>query len=81
MDWALSNRHRLDVVPLDRESDDGARGHLRDGRVLPIDERFVNHWNHDPWRLDQGGSGRYLADGASFLLPYYLGRHHGFVKE
>ena len=81
-DWALSNSHRLDVVPL-REQEDGRglRGHLLDGRVLPIDERFVNHWNHDPWRLDHGGQGRYLADGASFLLPYYLGLHHRLIEE
>ena len=63
------------------QDDRGARGHLLDGRVLPIDERFVNHWNHDPWRLDHGGQGRYLADGASFLLPYYLGLFHGLIEE
>jgi len=22
-----------------------------------------------------------LADGAAFLLPYYLGRYHGFIEE
>ncbi len=80
-DWGLSNSHRLDVVLLREQDDRGARGHLRDGRALPIDERFVNHWNHDPWRLDHGGEGRYLADGASFLLPYYLGLHHGLIEE
>jgi len=81
-DWALSNSHRLDVVLLrDQQERRGVRGHLLDGRVLPIDERFVNHWNHDPWRLDHGGQGRYLADGASFLLPYYLGLHHGLIEE
>lgn len=81
-DWALSNSHRLDVVLLRaQEERRGVRGHLLDGRVLPIDERFVNHWNHDPWRLDHGGQGRYLADGASFLLPYYFGLHHGLIEE
>ncbi len=65
----------------DQEERRGPRGHLLDGRVLPIDERFVNHWNHDPWRLDHGGQGRYLADGASFLLPYYLGLYHGLIEE
>jgi hypothetical protein len=57
------------------------RGCRRSGKVLPIDERHVDHWNHDPWRLDQGGDGRQLADGASFLLPYYLGLYHGFIVE
>lgn len=81
-DWALSNSHRLDVVLLPQQEERrGLRGHLIDGRVLPIDERFVNHWNHDPWRLDHGGQGRYLADGASFLLPYYLGLYHGLIEE
>ncbi|MDX1385910.1 MAG: hypothetical protein R3190_19825, partial [Thermoanaerobaculia bacterium] len=77
LDWRLDNSHRLDVVFIDEDG----RGSLRDGRVLPIDERWVNHWNHDPWRLDHGGEGRRLADGASFLLPYYLGLHLGYVTE
>ena len=49
--------------------------------VVPIDERYVNHWNHDPWRLDQAGDGRTLGDGAAYLLPYYLGLWKGYVKE
>jgi hypothetical protein len=49
--------------------------------VLPIDERYVNHWNHDPWRLDQGGNGQELASGASYLLPYYMGLYYGFLRE
>ncbi|MCS6954177.1 MAG: hypothetical protein RMK57_05975 [Bryobacterales bacterium] len=54
---------------------------MRDGRVLPMDERFFEHWNHDPWGLDSSGDGRILADGAAFLLPYYLGLYHGFVSR
>jgi len=36
---------------------------------------------HDPWRLDEAGDGSTLADGASFLLPCYLGLYHGFIIE
>ena len=87
--WRLKNSHRLDVVPLPnfmRDSDEFRdapfrKGHRVDGKVLPIDERFVGHWNHDPWQLDQGGNGQELADGASYLLPYYMGLYHGFIKE
>ena len=79
VDWRLDHRHRLDIVELRPSARDRARGHLRDGRVLPIDERHVGHWNHDPWALVQGGEGRRLSDGAAFLLPYYLGLHHGFL--
>jgi hypothetical protein len=56
-------------------------GYRVDGKVLPIDERYVGHWNHDPWRLDHAGDGRTLGDGAPFLLPYYMGLYHGFIKE
>ena len=76
--WALRNSHRKDLLIT---SGAPGRGTRRDGKVLPIDERFVDKWNHDPWRLDYPGDGRTLADGASFLLPYYLGLYHGFLDE
>jgi hypothetical protein len=40
----------------------------------------VDQWNHDPWELDQGGDGLELADGGSFLLPYYMGLYHKFIE-
>jgi hypothetical protein len=82
--WAMKNSHRKDVKPLwphAARSRPGIRGHSRDGRVLPIDERYVEYWNHDPWQLDYAGRGRGLADGASFLLPYYMGLYHGFITR
>ncbi len=82
--WAMNNSHRKDVVRLPGyalESRDDLRGHRRNGLVLPIDERYVDQWNHDPWRLDYKGDGRHLADGASFLLPYYMGLYHKLLVE
>lgn len=82
-DWRHDNTERLDVVllpdwvRLGRRG--GPRGHRRDRKVLPVDERSLGHWNHDPWSLVSSGSGRELHDGSSFLLPYYAGLHHGFV--
>lgn len=78
VDWALDNSHRIDLIRLDGEYDRGMR---RDGKVLPIDERYVDHWNHDPWRLDSPGNGSRLADGASFLLPYYLGLYLDLIAD
>ena len=78
VDWGLRNSHRRDLQVL---RDDETRGTRRDGKVLPIDERFVEHWNHDPWQLDYEGEGRRMADGASFLLPYYMGLYYGFLVE
>lgn len=83
-DWAHRNSHRRDIVllpPHMRENRKELYGRRTDGKVLPADERFFSHWNHDPWRLDSGGNGTELADGAVFLLPYYLGLHHGFLKD
>jgi hypothetical protein len=81
VDWGLANSHRTDVVPLAPHIRGDGLGAGVDGKVLPIDERYVGHWNHDPWRLDFRGDGRTLGDGAPFLLPYYLGLYHGFIKE
>ena len=53
----------------------------KNGKVIPVDESHFNHWNRDPWRLDTGGDGRLLANGAVFLLPYYMGLYHGFIIE
>ncbi|MDQ2949074.1 MAG: hypothetical protein M3Y27_24575, partial [Acidobacteriota bacterium] len=80
--WALTNSHRKDIVLLpDYVRGSERRGSRRDGRVLPIDERYVDKWNHDPWALDSRGDGRRLADGASFLLPYYLGLYLKFIEN
>jgi hypothetical protein len=83
VDWRMTNSHRQDIVPLPAYAREGtaSRGYRNTGKVLPIDERFVEHWNHDPWQLDQGGEGRRLADGSSFLLPYYMGLYYGFVQK
>jgi hypothetical protein len=82
--WAHTNSHRIDIVPIapgrfGRRA--GPRGHLHSGQTLPVDERFFDHWNHDPWSLNTGGNGTELGDGAVFLLPYYMGLYHGFIVE
>jgi hypothetical protein len=80
--WSFQNSHRLDVVALPRAAYRvRPGGHLRNGGVIPIDERGLEHWNQDPWRLDEAHDGMTLTDGAAFLLPYYLGRYHGFIQE
>ena len=57
------------------------RGRRTNGKVLPVENRHFNHWNTDPWDLDYGGSGTELGSGTVFLLPYYMGLHHGFVEK
>ena len=81
VNWRVTNSHRKDIRPLPDSSRGAARGFRRNGKVLPADERYIEHWNHDPWALDQGGDGRRLADGNAFLLPYYLGLFHKFIAD
>ena len=80
--WPFKNSHRLDVVPLATGSwGRGRNGHRVNGKVIPIDERSISHWNHSPWRLDEEGhSGQSLTDGAAFLLPYYMGLYRGYIE-
>lgn len=86
--WAHHNSHRLDLVPLRRQQmvdftadQRPRRGYRVNGKVLPVEERFFNHWNTDPWNLDYGGDGRGLASGTVYLLPYYMGLYHGFIEK
>ena len=86
-DWRHSNNHRIDLQKLhhwnrtfDRE-DNSRKGYRVNGKVFPVDESHVNHWNHDPWDLTTGGNGQNLSTGTVFLLPYYMGLYHGFIAE
>ncbi|MFI6538669.1 hypothetical protein ACIBHY_39885 [Nonomuraea sp. NPDC050547] len=83
IDWKQTNSHRLDIVNLNQhirpDSDPKKLGLLRAGTVLPIDERVISHWNHDPYKLDQGGDGYGEHDGTSYLLPFWMGRYHRLI--
>jgi hypothetical protein len=86
-DWSHRNSHRLDLQQLHDSTADPfeyrfeGKGYRVNGKVLPVDERHFAHWNHDPWQLDYAGSGRSLACGSVFTLPYYLGLYYGFIQD
>ncbi|MCX6625359.1 MAG: hypothetical protein NTY38_30725, partial [Acidobacteria bacterium] len=85
VDWGHRNSHRKDIIHLRTfladDDEIAGVGYRRNGRVLPADERYFSYWNHNPYRLDTGGDGHSLADGAVFLLPYYMGLYHRFIEE
>jgi hypothetical protein len=74
--WSVKNSHRRDV-PLDTFPERHNR--IQTTRLLPPDERRVMKWNSNPFQLDDQSNGRGEDDGAFFLLPYWLGRYHGFL--
>lgn len=77
IDWAVQNSHRQDVE-FEKEIDRFGRRQLT--RALAPDERPVAKWNSNPYRPDGGSGGHGEDDGAFFLLPYWMGRYHGWVR-
>ena len=76
--WPVMNSHRLDVT-LDPVADRFKQ--KQSLLVLPPDERPQMKWNGNPYAPDGGGSGKSEDDGAFFLLPYWMGRYHGFIRN
>ncbi len=77
IEWSVQNSHRTDLK-LRGEKDRFNRTQLI--QVLPPDERPVAKWNSNPYRPDGGNGGAGEDDGAYFLLPYWMGRFHGWVE-
>jgi hypothetical protein len=76
--WSVTNSHRLDIT-LDPVADRFKQ--KQSLLVLPADERPLMKWNGNPYALDGGGAGRSEDDGVFFLLPYWMARYHGFIKN
>jgi hypothetical protein len=76
--WTVRNSHRHDV-PIDPMRDRQQR--VQSLLVLPYDELPMSKWNGNPYNLDGGNGGRTEDDGAYFLLPYWMGRHHALIDR
>jgi hypothetical protein len=74
--WRQENSTRADVVFDPRLDRFGSRQLVH---VLPADEWCFGKWNRNPYVPDEGGDGREEDDGAHYLLPYWMGRYHGFI--
>ncbi len=74
--WEVKNSHRADLVWSPQPDRFGKREAVT---LLPPDERPTMRWNANPFVVDGGKGGRSEDDGAAFLLPYWLGRYHGFL--
>ena len=76
IEWTVKKSNR-DGVTMDSATDRFQRRQAI--TLLPPDERPVMKWNSNPFDIDGGSDGRGEDDGVAFLLPYWLGRHHGFL--
>lgn len=75
-EWEVKNSVRADLA-YDLFKD--RKGNPQLTRPLPAGERAVSKWNGNPYRMDEGGGGTGEDDGSYFLLPYWMGRHHGWI--
>lgn len=76
--WKATNSHRDDVTFAPRR-DRFDKKQLT--HVLPADERHFDRWNDNPYLADDGADGTVEDNGAAYLLPYWMGRYHGFIAE
>ena len=79
--WRMENSHRLDVMldPTPRARK-GTGWSIVTNEAIPIAERSHIRINSDHFALDheQGSNSEY--EGTYYLLPYYMGLLHGFIK-
>ncbi len=78
IEWNIRNSHRIDVQFQPARERFGKR---QITAVLPPDEGVMQKWNGNPYVPDRDGGGAREDDGAYFLLPYWMGRYHGWVKQ
>ncbi len=74
--WSHDNTRRWDLPlsPL-------LRGGAESARALTMTERGPYTFTDNPYTLRSGDGGRTLESPAIYLLPYWLGRHHGLLGE
>jgi hypothetical protein len=76
--WKITNSTRRDVVLKDYLTRFETKQSVN---ILRCYERPLMRWNANPYVLDDGGNGTMEREPAHFLLPYWMGRYHGFIAE
>jgi hypothetical protein len=76
--WKMENSHRWDLPqnPLL-----GRFRGIQSVKPIPTPEGGISKWNTNPHQYDTGDNGTTEDDGAYFLLPYWMGRYHGYFVE
>ncbi len=74
-DWRMENTHRQDIRIVRRP---GAEPETE--TPLSFAERYAHKWNQNDLSPDGGGEGNSPESGAEYLLPYWLGRHAGYIS-
>lgn len=75
-DWTVTNSHRRDIKKLAPNF----RNQTTE-EVLPPDERPLSKFNGNAFQLDGGNRGLREYSGDIYLLPYWMGRYLGVIRE
>jgi len=75
--WDVRNSQRADI---EIDPNDGGAGEKLSVKPLPPDETFMLKFNENPYRLDGYWNGNNSETPSYWLLPYWLGRYHGFIR-
>jgi hypothetical protein len=73
--WTMDNSHREDLQPRRAPVIEA----IQTNRLLPPSEICYTRTDQNPWHAVQGDGGQTESDGVFYLLPYWMGRHHGFI--
>jgi hypothetical protein len=80
IDWQASTAQRADVTLRSIRFEGQTKTETT--TVVPICERSLMRWNGNPYETGGGSpDGRGEDDGSAWLLPYWMGRYHGFIAE
>jgi len=74
--WTVDNSHREDIELVRRPEIET----VQTDRLLPASERGIIRWDCNPWAAVQGGGGTAESSTVFWLLPYWMGRYHGFIE-
>lgn len=74
--WTVDNSRREDIRIVRMPEWEN----LQTNRLLPPSERGVIRWDENPWKAVQGDGGNTESDGVWWLLPYWMGRHYGYIQ-
>jgi hypothetical protein len=74
--WTVDNTRRADIGLVRTPEWEM----VQTDRLVPFSERGIIRWDENPWRAVQGDGGRTESDGVWWLLPYWMGRHYGYIQ-
>ena len=72
----MENAHRIDFGQMP-EKDRHGNGEF--DRVIPVDERAIHKHNANPYQPNAGRNGGSQETPTHWLLPYWMGRYHGWI--